>query len=434
MAEIRTSSIGVRLVVDPPQTLVDEGLSIRVIGCRPHQRVTVRAKMRDDLGRFWESYATFTTDAAGTVDASAQTPLDGTYRDADPFGLLWSLTLDPGEEPRWSVGLTSAPIKIALSAEVDGSIVAADDIERLVAAPGVTRTPVRDEGLVATFFRPAGGGPFPTVIVLGGSSGGLSERGAALFASRGFAGMALAYFRAEHLPQDLIEIPLEYFETAIRWLQRHPPVNADRLAVMGSSRGGELALLLGATFPDIKAVVGYVPSGLVHGGLAAGGQTSEPRAAWMYRGRAIPFVSRPGGRPSMDAVTSNEPLALTPIFLRMLEDRPAVEAATIPVERIHGPVLLISGQDDAMWPSPTLADIAMKRLAEHNHPHPSRHLTYPGAGHLISPPGLPATFTASQHALAGRLLAFGGNPKDTAAACMDAWRNVLVFLKESLGH
>ncbi len=268
--------------------------------------------------------------------------------------------------------------------------------------------------------------------MLGGSGGGLSERGAALLASRGFAALALAYFRAEHLPQDLIEIPLEYFETAIRWLQRHPSVNGDRLAVMGASRGGELALLLGATFPDIKAVVGYVPSGLVHGGLAAGGQTNEPRAAWTHHGKPIPFVSRPGGRPAMDAAPANEPLALTPMFLRMLEDRAAVDAATIPVERINGSVLLISGQDDAMWPSPVLSEIAIQRLAQHKHPHPYRHLTYPGAGHLIIPPGLPATFTASMHALAGRLLAFGGTPKDNAAACMDAWRNVLAFLRESL--
>ncbi len=153
-AETRISSTEVRLLVDPRQTLADEPLNIRVTGCGPNRRVTVRAKMRDDLGRFWDSYGTFAADTAGAVDVSTQAPLDGTYRDADPFGLLWSLTLDPTEAPTWSVGLTSLPIEIALTVDVDGRAVASDEIERLVAAPGVTRIPVRDEGLVATFFIP----------------------------------------------------------------------------------------------------------------------------------------------------------------------------------------------------------------------------------------------------------------------------------------
>ena len=51
--------------------------------------------------------------------------------------------------------------------------------------------------------------------------------------------------------------------------------------------------------------------------------------------------------------------------------------ATIPVERINGPVLLISGEDDQMWPSRTLAEIAMERLRAHRHPYPDEHIAYP---------------------------------------------------------
>ncbi len=74
--------------------------------------------------------------------------------------------------------------------------------------------------------------------------------------------LALAYFGLENLPPELYEIPLEYLETAIRWMSNQPTVNADRLAVVGGSRGGELALLLGATFPKLRAVVACVPSGV----------------------------------------------------------------------------------------------------------------------------------------------------------------------------
>ena len=50
------------------------------------------------------------------------------------------------------------------------------------------------------------------------------------------------------LPPTLSNIPLEYFETAIEWLQHQPRLDGGRIAVSGTSRGGELSLLLGATF------------------------------------------------------------------------------------------------------------------------------------------------------------------------------------------
>jgi dienelactone hydrolase len=203
---------------------------------------------------------------------------------------------------------------------------------------------------------------------------------------------------------------------------------------MGGSRGGELALVLGATFPDVKAVVGYVPSGIVHAGISGGGlRESRRRPAWTHRGEALPFLSSRDASRMDGPPASPEPLALTPVFLRALEDRAAVEAAEIPVERINGPVLLISGQDDQMWPSPVLAEIAMARLARHHHPYLYRHLSYPGAGHLIGQPGLPATVSASVHPLSGRLMAYGGSPQYNAAAAADSWPKVLALFGDALG-
>ena len=134
----------------------------------------------------------------------------------------------------------------------------------------VIRQPVDKEGLVATLFRPIAPGRRPTVIVLQGSLGGMLEASAAVLASHGFPALALAYFGVNPLPPELIEVPLEYFSEAIAWLKTQPAVDADRIAVMGVSKGGELAMLLAATYPeDIKAVVGYArrPRGKVAGTL-----------------------------------------------------------------------------------------------------------------------------------------------------------------------
>jgi dienelactone hydrolase len=61
------------------------------------------------------------------------------------------------------------------------------------------------------------------------------------------------------LPRGLVKIPLEYFENAIRWMRAQPWLRDGFLAAWGPSRGGELALLLGATFSDINAVSAWVP-------------------------------------------------------------------------------------------------------------------------------------------------------------------------------
>lgn len=422
---------GLRLMVTPSPARVDDPPHIVVSGCRPGQAVTVRARMRDGLGRHWESHAAFEVDRGGVVDVTTQRPVTGTYEDADPRGLLWSMTLVDGQ----SAGLSTsaAPLETEVVVETGTTPVATARVTRYFAAPEVSRTDVRDNGLVATFFRPAGAAPRPAIIVVPGSGGGVPEPSAALLASHGFASLALAYFRAEHLPESLAEIPLEYFEKAVRWLRGQDAVANQPLGVMGGSRGGELALLLGATFPEFKAVVGYVPSGIVHAGISGGGlQEARRRPAWTYRGEPVPFLSSRDAGQMEPVPPTSEPLPLTPIFLRALEDRDAVEAASIPVERINGPVLLISGQDDQMWPSPVLAEIAMKRLAQHHHRHAFQHLSYPGAGHIIGQPGTPATVTASLHPLAGRWLAFGGNPKDNAAAAADSWPKVLAFFRDAL--
>ena len=335
-----------RLLASPTSALVDAAVSVRVTGCRPRAAVTVRARVDDPQRGRWESKAAFEADAAGAVDLASARPVAGGYPTADPFGFLWSLERDPASAPLVGFAGPSGAVDVELAIEVDGAAAERARIRRCFMAPSIAREPVRDDGLVGTFFAPADGTPRPGLLVVGGSDGGLSEGMAALLASHGFAVLALAYFRAEHLPPDLMEVPLEYFETAIRWLGRRPSVAAGGLAVVGRSRGGELALLLAATFAEITAVVGYVPSGVVHAGIAASpAAAGAPRSAWTYRGKPLPFVPPPidGRAPELAAASPGTPLELTPMFLRSLEDRAAVEAAAIFVERIRGPVLHLGG-------------------------------------------------------------------------------------------
>ena len=56
-----------------------------------------------------------------------------------------------------------------------------------------------------------GPGPFPGIIDLFGTYGGIMESRAALLASRGFAALALPFFRYQDLPIRIPDVELEYF-------------------------------------------------------------------------------------------------------------------------------------------------------------------------------------------------------------------------------
>jgi len=422
------------IAVDRPAALVDAPVTIELRGFPPSQPVTITGTLRFAESAVWRSHATFVTDPNGRVDLSRQAPLTGTYDGVAPMGLVWSAERDPGP---WVVVPLMEPWFVHLEATGSGVAQARATLERRVAGPGVTRQPVRTAGIVGTLFLPPGDGPQPAVLVVSGGGGGIPEHRAAILASHGYAALALAYFNAEGLPRGLVNIPLEYFETAIRWMRSQPWLGDRLLAVWGPSRGGELALLLGATFPDINAVVAWVPSGVVFWALgqAEPGDT-RPRAAWIHRGKALPYLQENNTSADPEpALESGRSVAYAPFYRSFLRDEKAVARATIPVEQTHGPILLISGADDQMWPSPDLANIAFRRLESRRHAYPFRHLQYEGAGHLISVPYGPTTVRSMSLTVEGLTdisLSQGGSARADAEAGADAWRQTLEFLAEAV--
>ena len=121
----------------------------------------------------------------------------------------------------------------------------------------------------------------------------------------------------------------------------------------------------------------------------------------------------------------------TPWFESVINNRDALRDTEIPVEKINGPILLISGQDDKIWPSAQLSEIAVQRLNANNFSHNVKHLTYPNAGHLIGPPFRPTTTLEAVHPVNGILMKLGGTASGNAHACVDSWQKLLAFLKES---
>jgi dienelactone hydrolase len=423
------------LEVTPRETLVDRPLLIRASGCEPGQPLTIRARMGEH-DSLWESHAVFVARPDGTVDASVQAPVSGSYQGADPMGLVWSMALNPTALDKYRRGELQlvADQRVARRFVAESAAASSATVETLAhhALPPIVYTALRREGIVGSLFhRP--GTPRPAVINVSGSGGGIDGMTGALLASHGYTALSLGYFGVEGLPADLADIPLEYFGNAIEWLRRHPDVKRGPVGVIGWSRGGELALLLGATFPEIGAVVGYVPSGVAWSGIGRDPSTGV-RPAWTRHGQPVPFVPpAPPERFAESARFIGGALHLVDVFRASMRVRAMAERAEIAVERINGPLLMVSGEDDALWPSSELAEIAMARLKRSGFTHRHEHLRFKGAGHAIRVPYQPTTLNDVVHPLTRQMLALGGNPRDNAAASVKAWQRALALFDEALG-
>ena len=412
----------------PEPWLVDDPIGIVVSGCAPGREVTLTATACFD-GCARTASATFLADRGGVVDPAGHAAVAGSYTGIDPFGLWWSA--DP-DVPAPDAPAPPAPIPSRLRIETGGETVSVE-FERHWLSGGATVSAVQAPGLTGVFARPAGTGPFPGVVAFGGSGGGLgpSLGWAALLASHGFATLAIAYFGGPGLPSALVEIEIEVVERAARWLLDRGDVAAAGVAVVGMSRGSELALWSGVLLDTVNAVVAFSPSGIGWSGLNASGPVDGP--AWTFRGEPIPYAPiGDAARARFDMPPSNAPLALRGAFDAVLAHPSAYQQAVIPVERIGGPVLCVSGEADAMWPATEMTEVAVQRARQHGFPHAVTHLRYPDAGHTgAGVPGVPVATEVPRHPLTGAAYSFGGSRSASARARADSWPRVLTFLRDA---
>lgn len=431
-----------QLSITPSDALIDVPRRIAVEGLAPFEDITLSTRTLRGPGVAWRSTACYRADAQGIVDLQRDAPLaGGSYEGVSAMGLLWSQA-PTGEgngagAPReiFDAAEPSAPLSTALEARrADGSLLQGQLVQRL-AAEGVTRREIREQGLVGTLFMPPGSGPHPAVVVLNGSGGGINEPRAALYASHGYAALALGYFKAPGLSDYISNTRLEYFETALQWLRREIKPLKGFVALSGQSRGGELVLLLGSLFPElVSAVIGYVPGAVVHCAQnACDPALGREGPAWLYRGQALTDVWQ-GNRKASWAPWDEgpEPRRHTDALLTALQDPEAVERARIRVENIRGPVMLLSASDDGNWPSSLYSRMVAERLAQFRHPHAVEHLDFEGAGHAIVFPYVPTTQLVYAHPVSRRLSTSGGEPRANAHADEASWAGVLRFLEQAV--
>ncbi|VDI11239.1 acyl-coenzyme A thioesterase 1/2/4 [Mytilus galloprovincialis] len=413
--------------VYPEEPLVDDKISITISGLSPQQKVTVKTSVTEVKSTF-SSSACFISDASGHVFIDKQPSLLGTYTGVDGMGLFWSMTADPGQQKglRYIKRDVTTPQVVNLSVfedhyswsdchNISQEPLVSSEVERWFLHKSVKREVIRDGILRGTLFTPSGPGPFPGVIDMFGTAGGLIEFRAAILASRGFIVFALPYFQHEDLPESMTDINFDYLKESIDWFSNHSDVINNGVGILGVSKGAEIALMLSVECPQVKSVVNingtpfcsYFPLGpftnVVESDFSRFQYTDEGIHIW-------------------DAMNTHfkPDHVLKIIYVRILFFKTWESDVQI---------LYIIGEDDKSV-DPNYANVVYNCYPD-NQKHKLTIQKYPNAGHLIEPAYLPVC-RASFHKMFGFVFVWGGIPEDHARAQEDSWKSILHFFKRTL--
>lgn len=403
--------------------IIDQRPKIWVRGFVPHSRVVITTETIDEAGVHWRGETPYVMNTQGCLEIPAAVSEGEAVEEAEPWEIFDGMR--PVEAPEGPVPLfawrSAEPIHIEIHVNATNGDSARSSLHLCLFDEKTTiREDVREGPLQGTLFCPKGDGPHPVVVCVGGSDGWFTEARPALLASHGIAAFSVAYFGGDPLPETLSEVPLEFFDRAVDWLNDYPAVDTARLGIYGYSKGGELALILASRDPRIRAVAAYSPSSVIW--QAPGG--GQPKSSWTADGVPLPFRKMHISGMKILKIMTGRPVAFRECYAQGMERHPEqTEEARIPVENIAGPVFLVSGTEDGIWPSSEMADTVETTLKDAGKD--VTHLKYPGAGHLTTLPGLPAPEVFDT-------LIFGGTSKNSSRALEDAWQKMVAFFRATL--
>ena len=218
----------------------------------------------------------------------------------------------------------------------------------------------------------------PLIVAFGGGGGGndwsrnyMKEKRDSLN-EKGYAVLAVGYFKSNGTPKSLDRISLDAISDTIMNIAKNPKIDESKIALIGGSRGGELVLNLASRFDHFNAVVAMSTSNVSFPAITWSANTSS----WTFKDTEVPYVPAP-----LKTISPALKGDLYTAHKMMLEDKEASKKAEIQVENINGAILILSGKNDDQWPAPEMSDQLIQRLKNKNFKYYNEHIKLDG-GHI----------------------------------------------------
>ena len=424
--------------------------AIRISGLDPRRDFVV-ASMRNY--EYWEpapsggwepgirsviAWGAFRSRADGTIDLATHAPSAGTWAEADAYGILNSgrRQEDLFHEPLPSALLATAPARADHEILViDGANIAARAPLTFGPAPGLVIETVSEGQLNGAFAYLAGARALPVIIILHGSEGGNVETAratAARFAGSGYAAFAMNYFAwtmagIDNIPSSHMNFPIERLGEARAWLAARPEADVERLAIHGTSKGAEFALVAAERYSWIDGVIACVGTDAVWEGYGVGDPRSrttaadmpEIRSSWSWRGEPLPYIPL---EPWEDGRWYNN----TERYEHGRETHPqAAQRAAIDITRSPARFLVIGSLRDEVWASGAMARNLEGRMQASGRAEDIESLVFERAGHGVCGDGTYPPRAYSESSSDPRAVDLDAE----ARASVSAWHETRDFLR-----
>ena len=371
----------------------------------------------------WTSSGEFYTDKNGTLDLSKTAPSSGSYKDADEMGLIYSMTTVRVKNKSLPQSIKDVPQNRSYTINFTftiGSDIFTESIKRYYCTDDVLCKDVDSKMLKGRFFVKNDTIKHPAVIVLSGSDGRIEKAQsiAQCLSMEGFAALAVCYFGMDGVSPSLEKIPLEIVENAIRYLKAESSVDKNKIGIYGRSKGGEMALEAASIFSDIRFIAVTSPSCITYAGLTEKSLNSK-FSSWSYKGKELPckhfkFIDT---LPMIIKMICGRRNALCSLYQKTLDD---FDNNMIHLEKINGPILFISSDEDEVWPSRKYGQIASSYLQNYNFQHDFIQKNYQYAGHMMTLP----------YQCIGTRKQISSSPSDFIYGSINSWKDTVNFFKK----
>ena len=356
----------------------------------------------------------------GLVDTEISNPISGSYLESDISGLFWS-------QKNTSFELDLDIDFLSELTEDDQGYFIVDIfqdethecikwlIERV--SEEVKELVIDNNRIQGKLYYKESSKPQPLVIHLAGEPGiDYVEVNAKLMASKGIASLALPICGYKNLPDLFKEIPLEQIMNTIDYVTALESIDSSRIGLFGSTRGGELALLIGSMRKDLKLIIAANPCDVVNQSVVK--QMTTSKSSWSWEGKALPYSKVKKSKVFKlytNRIVSNQ-------TSQMMKSVYLHNTATqlIPVEQITARVLLLAGESDDRWDSMMMAARIKSKIN-------CEVVSYSKTGHVLGGPGCLSTMGFEQLSFS-----LGGSPETNGKAQHQSWKTIIDFIKKNL--